>query len=216
MFGTPRPGLLPPRATRESFSSSPPPLGMKLSADAVPCMSHIPAGAPCALPERALAQARARTHACTLAHKHTNQCTHPICTHQPLHTLAADLLLSHSFAYVAPLLSTPPVAARQPRPPLHCWSAPGLPPALPLCPSLPGHPHCCQLTQLTRSELQCPIYEKGTLRIRDGLDFPMVPSSSATGTASCPRTWPLTRNCSGPRPHTDRTAQADRWDTGDR
>lgn len=75
---------------QEKLLSLPSPFGMKLSAVTVPCMSHIPAGVLCALPEYALARVRTHTGTHTLpiflpmlTHLPPS---HQMHTHTPLHT----------------------------------------------------------------------------------------------------------------------------------
>lgn len=146
--------MFPPRTIRKSFSPSPPPLGMKLSAVAIPCMSHIPAGAPCALPEHALVQA----HIHTCVHTHIHQHTHPICTLTLTHTLARDFPLSCPAMkvmclHITPLVYTPcNHIAHPPSPPTigQLWLLP-TPYMAPVSFFGLGDPHYCQHTQPTLS-----------------------------------------------------------------
>lgn len=169
--------------------------------------SHIPAGAPGALPECA-------------EHAHTP-------AHTPLHTpLARDLPLSRPAAYILPLLSTLAVTPQHTHAHPHRWPAlasahhhMATAPASFLAwvthtivgsHSLPSHNSSGPSMKTGRG------WGWGGLRIRDGPGLPMALPAPPLKTASCPRPWPLTQNCSGLRPHADQTAQAegDSWETG--
>ena len=89
-------------ATRKSCSCSPSPIGTKLSAVTVPCVSHIPAGTPRALPECALAH----THIVSFPPQadppfsrppttHTHPSAHTLYWHTTLRTLSPETY--HSF-----------------------------------------------------------------------------------------------------------------------